>query len=271
MRRRGTITAITAILLLLFGCATSYNEDLEDARFALDNGTWDNAISHASAALEAHPDSIEAALILSAAYAGRGGFRLIPLAQVIADRVHRRDLFDVVHDEIARNFYERADIRSAILVLTEQLLPAPHNEHALFTDHQFQLGMLLAIEAFASALAVQPALGGNIDPTTIDAAIEAIVEENLLRADDALINAGLDEEDELVRNIRQTYCVLKNHSIREESGFDQSILQDMVHCQLAEDDGAELSADAGDFQSPHITTCADFDYDSCDEAASTEP
>jgi hypothetical protein len=262
---------ILALLTMIVGaCATTINEELEQAHFALDSGDWDGAILHGSNALAEDPSNVEAALLLSAGYAGRGGFSVMPLIGVIADSTRNNDIFDSVRDSVEQTITDPNDLRASIIVLLRELTPLPDSSHPLFTDHQFQASVLASIEAFfLPSHAAQPTMDGSITPENITQDIKDIVQSDLLDVDDIYINGGLNPDNELVKHVRLTYCVLKDAS-SSASGFDLEVLQDLVLCQLSPNNGADLSSANGDFISPNIDSCSDFDYSACEDAGPTE-
>lgn len=260
------------ILLSFFaiiGCASLDDEQVETARFALDRGNWSSAIANASEVLERDPSNTKAALIISSAYAGRGGFRLLDLASLIANNLHRRDTFDIVHDFNALvGSLDMADVRTAIETLRTRVNPVPAYGHVHFIDYHVQLGVLMLVEAFTlPSYAAQPIEDGPIDASAITEEMKEIVLDDLLGFDDNLVEAGLSEDDGLVKNARVTFCVLQNASETDE-GFDLAAFRDLVLCHLSPDDGASLGPD--DFESALITSCNDFDYEACSSVGDTE-
>lgn len=257
------------LVLALIGCATAQDEELEEARFALDRGDWAKAISTADEVLAGEPSNVGAGLILAAAYAGRGGFKLLDLATIISNDIHRRDLFGAIHDFVVFiSGLNHDDIRTAIITLLERIIPEPPFGHMHFIDYQFQVGILMVIEAYTlPTVLAQPNPDGPIDTNAITEAIKDIVLSDLIDYDDHLTDAGLSESDSLIRNARETYCVLHNVSQSAE-GFDVEALRDLVLCQLSDNDGADLTEE--NFQSQLVSSCSDFDYGACEGAGDTE-
>lgn len=270
VRIKKGILVLVLLTLIAGACATTLSEELEQAHYALDRGDWDSAILHGSNALAEDPSNVEAALLLSAGYAGRGGFSIVPLISVIADSTRNNDIFDSVLESVEETITNPDDLRTSIIVLLRDLTPLPDFSHPLFTDHQFQVSVLSSIEAFfLPSHAAQPTIDGPITPENITQDIKDIVQGDLVDVDDIYINGGLNSDNELVKHVRLTYCVLKDAS-SSASGFDLEVLQDLVLCQLSPNNGADLSSANGDFISPNIDSCSDFDYSACEDAGPTE-
>ena len=272
MKLSARLLAVVALLAVFASCgAREIDAQLEHARFALDRGEWDAAIANGRAALDADPSNVEAALLLSSAYAGRSGFGVMKLTAAIADASRDRDLFDAVRDAMTETIINIDDLRSAIAVLVDEFIPN-RPENIRYDDAGLQAALLMLIEVYAaSPFMAQPTIDGPIDVSQITPEMKDRVQEDLIAADDRSVDAGIDASDPLVTNMRETYCTLKRASGTAE-GFDLDVYRDFVHCQLAPDDGAALSAAAGDFLSPLIASCADFtdDYDACAASGDTE-
>ena len=257
--------------LPLAGCSTAKDAGVEQARLALDKGEWDKAIEDAGDALANDPSSVEAALMLSSAYAGRAGVQLTRIAAAIADRSREHDLFDLVQDEYHRfrsGEIDGADLDLAIGALRDRLQPQPASSNPLYRDRFFQHGLLLVVKIFLHpAILAQAAEDAAIEARVLDEETEESVEQSLLAADDAFLESGLAEDDPMVQHVRQTWCVLRA-AWADSDGFDVRALRDILRCQLSPDDGAGLVA--ADFESPSITSCSDFTYDACATAGSTE-
>lgn len=264
---------ITTALMLMgaaLGCATSANDKLESARFALDGGNWGSAITSAGEVLAGDPSDVEAALLLSSGYAGRAGIRILSVSSDIADADNSDNEFDVVHDSLVDTIADLGDLRLSITSLTATLDPQPTDAHDLYADQQFQTGMLEAIEAFGlSSIHAQPTADGPIAVTDITSEDKDNIQNDLINADDHLIASGMEETDDLVKNIRKNYCVLKNASTAA-SGFDLAVIRDLNLCQLSTEDERN-GFTAANFQSPTITSCDDFDFDACENAGDSTP
>lgn len=267
MSFRPVIYAVLACLLIITSCGAPSDEArLEEAKYALDSGAWNTAIAKSIAVLDEEPGNVRAALFCAAGYAGRAGIRLLDLLAAIATSTHRHDLFDSVHDSIGGMNIDTTDLRSSITTLTNRLQPQPEDGNAYYDDHQFKAGVLRALEAYIiNVVVAQPTPADPIDVSKITDTMKDTVQEDLIEGDKNLINSGLSEDNDIIKSIRSTYCVLKNAST-SASGFDTSALRDMVKCQLSPNNGEGLSKDGGDFESPNINTCDDLDYDACENA-----
>ena len=264
-----------SLFLILIGAflgsscgADKSQQHVEDAKFALDQRNWSSTISHAEAALDYDPSNVQAVLLLSAGYLGRTGFVVMEFGSVLADRAKKYDIFGAIHELMNKDTFNRADLNASLSVLKNNVTPLPGASHPLYFDYMFQRGMINFLTVYAdTSYVAQESDDEDIDPTDITEAMADIAEEYLSDAEDELIAAGLGETDDLVMNLRETYCVLDTLSTADDD-FDLSILQDMVHCQLAPDDGADLSDD--DFISDDIDSCSDFYLTSCDDAGPIE-
>lgn len=255
--------------LLLTACATSMNEELELAKFALDRGDWEAAIEHGKNALTEDPSSALAGIYLADGYTGRAGISITKVSAIIADTVTKEDLFDAIHDSLVITIKDMNDLALAIDTLEHGVDPDPPTSDRHFIDFYFQLAMLSAIEACGKpVLLSQPEIDGPIDVKNITEDVRETVSDDLMIADNYLDQTGVDPSNELFRHIRQTYCVLKNAS-SSASGFDLAALRDMVLCQLSPDNGAALPPSS--FESPKIGSCNDLAYDACENAGPTEP
>ncbi len=260
-----SVLSLLAVLMLVFigSCGSAVDHNLEAARFALDKGNWDAAIQAGTAALADEPGNVEAALLISSAYAGKGKFKLLTLASIVSDVAKRKDLFASMYDGLAPISADPAFLHSAIFALVNGLNPQPDISNIYYLDQQFQRGLLFLIESLAlSPLTAKPDPNGPIDTSRITAPIKDIVQDDLKEFDQALIDSGLSPDDPIVVNGRYTYCVLRVKSGMAD-GFDIDILRDMNKCQLSPNDGADLSRDNGDFSSPVINKCSDFDVPDC--------
>lgn len=263
MKRISIAIAAALIAAACLGCASGVEQDLDLARFALDRGDWDDAILHAQAAFTADPTNLRAMLDLSSGYAGRSGFKTLPLLAAIADERSRTDMMHAIREAVGSTITNIDDLRRAIEVLQTDIEPSS-SEYIYYVDYYFQLGVFTAIEGIALApLHAQPVPGGPIDVNSITEVDRVIEDQDLRDADEFLVEGGLPADNEIIVNIRQTFCALVRASTVPE-GFDLAALRDMTLCQLSPDDGAALAP--GDFQSPAITSCSDFDYSLCEEA-----
>ena len=260
---------IVAIAALASCGARQIDDQIERGQFALDSGDWDAAISYGHAALDADPANVEAALLLSSAYAGRSGFGVMKLTAAIADATRQKDIFSSVRDAMENTIHNPDDLHEAIKVLIEEFMPM-QPDHIRYDDVGLQTALLMLIEAFGiPAIAAQPISGGPIDVRNITPAMQEVVERDLIAADNRELDSGISPADTLITGMRITYCVLRLASGSTDR-FSLDALRDLVHCQLAPNDGAELSAANGDFLSPDIISCTDFQFDICAEAGDTQ-
>ena len=244
---------LALILLLTMSCAVSSDSDLETARFALDSGDYTTAINKALTVFNNQPSNIEAAMLLAEGYAGRAGADLLNIAIDLTSNASNEDEFDAVHDALVANIGNFSDLRAAIVALGTTLSPQPSSADELFTDHQFELGMYQAIEAYGlPSITAQPTADGDITVSDITEEIKSTTQNGFINADNNLIAAGFSANDTIVLGIRETYCALQRATGSTE-GFELSALRDMNSCQLS------ASPDSlTDFETARITTCAQF-------------
>ncbi|OGQ22669.1 MAG: hypothetical protein A3I05_03855 [Deltaproteobacteria bacterium RIFCSPLOWO2_02_FULL_44_10] len=249
----------------LISCAAGTDEQLEEAQFALDKGDWATAITKSNDALTADATNVEAALLLSSAYAGRAGVNILAISADISESGNTESIFNVVHDALANTITSGTgltDVRNAIVALGTTLTQ-PATTHVLFKDQQFQLGILEAIESFAlSSLTAQQTLDGTITTTDITTTHRDDTQTDFINVDNHLINGGMESGDVLVTNLRKNYCVLRNVTAAA-SGIDLTALQDLNLCQLS------ASTTGLTFQSGTVASCASFDFSSCNSATDT--
>lgn len=255
-----------------FGCASSVDQDLEAARFALDSGDWDAAIKHANVVLSEEPANIDASLLLASAYSGKSGVKVVNVFSKVANFVHKDTIFKTVHDSLTSDReaeYNSDYLREALIALTERLRPLPDEYDELYDDHLFKTVVLLAVEVYATPGIISlPTKNGEIDVKKITDEVKDNVENDLIRADDYLLKYGFEETDDTVKQIRYTYCQLQMASGSEE-GFEKEALQDLVLCQLF-DDPDSLNKLNGDLNSPNISTCKDFKFSECEDLEPTK-
>lgn len=255
-----------------FGCASSADQDLEAARFALDSGDWDAAIEHANVVLSEDPANIDASLLLASAYSGKSGVKVVNVFSKVANFVHKDTIFKTVHDSLTsdrKTEYNSDYLRNALIALTERLRPMPDEYDELYDDHLFKTVVLLAVEAYATPGMISlPTKNGQIDVKKITDEVKNNIENDLIRADDLLLKYGFEETDDPVKQIRYTYCQLQMASGSEE-GFEKEALQDLVLCQLLGDSDS-LSKLSGDLNSRNISTCEDFKFSECEDLEPTK-
>ncbi|MBI4212229.1 MAG: hypothetical protein HY540_06280 [Deltaproteobacteria bacterium] len=270
----------SVIAFTLFACASSSKELLEQARFALDNSDFSTAVTEAKSVLDANTTDLEAALVLSSAYAGRGGIDILSIADDLATTDKADDLFDAIHDALASNITETTgldDLREAIVTLDTTLTQAPDATHPLYKEYQFQLGLLEAIEALSlPSLKAQPTADGTVTVSDIAQADYAIVQTDFSRADNHLINGDLKTDNALVTAIRKNFCVLKASATGASpsapgfsgnlatTGFSLVSLRDLNNCELQTDRSSITT-----FETSGIATCTDFNFSVCSAAGNT--
>lgn len=264
MNHRIQSIVVTVAMATLTACAPSGSADIEAARFALDSGDYSTAITKAQAALTADTTDVDAAMVLSSAYAGQAGASLLAIVSDISNTGNTDNEFEAIHDAfIASIPVENLDeLRSAIATLTTTLTEEPTTTHELYADFNFQLGVLEIIEAFAApSITAQPAAGGAIDATDITSKDD--YQTDFIDADDRLIAAGMEASDDLIDIIRKNYCVL--HDLSAGDGFDLDVLQDLVNCQLSENADTVTTTAIG------VANCAAFatEFDDCANPGAT--
>lgn len=254
-------------LLLTTSCgAPATQSALEEARFALDAADYATAVTKATEAYAAAPTDLPTALVLSAAYAGRGGISTLDLVESLSETGATSDAFDRVHDIFVSTLTTTglADLRVAISTLTDFAGTIPSDQRG---GYSYQLGLLQAIEAFAlPTLAAQPTADGTVTATAITLAQKDAVQADFVGADNNLIAAGLASDNALVTLLRQNYCALAD--VTGTAGFTLAELQDLTLCELNEN-VTTLTAAAGSFQSAAILTCASFNF-SCTAVDTTD-
>ena len=254
-----------SLLIAFTSCTATQNVRLEKARFAMDNGDYTSAIADINQAYTVDSTDEEIILLRASAYAGRAGLDLPTLAQNMTDSDNSSNIFQVIHAAFVDTIGSTglADLRIAVTTLTTYItdvgVTAVDNTTDIFGD----LGILEAVEAFARpTILAQPTADDTVDATLITADNKAIVQTNLLDADNYLLdNAGYKTDNQLVKTVRQNYCVLTNAT--GASGFTLGVLRDLTVCQLA-DDPDSLTLAGGDLST--VATCATFDFDACDAA-----
>ncbi|MBI4237916.1 MAG: hypothetical protein HY696_05805 [Deltaproteobacteria bacterium] len=254
-------------LLVAVGCgAPGTQSALEDARFALDAADYATAVTKATEAYAANPTDLPTALVLSSAYAGRGGISTLDMAESLSETGATSDAFDRVHDIFVSTLTSTglADLRLAIATLTDFAGTISSDQQG---SYSYQLGVLQMIEALAlPTLTAQPAAGGTVTATAITSAQKDFVQADFVGADNNLIAAGLASDNALVTLMRQNYCALAD--VSGTAGFTLAELQDLTLCEL-NDNLATLTQAAGSFQSPAILTCLSFDF-SCTAVDTTD-
>ncbi|MBF0104977.1 MAG: hypothetical protein HQM16_06580 [Deltaproteobacteria bacterium] len=235
-----TLKLLLTLVLIsgITGCATNFASALEDARFALDNENWDEAIEKASDALAADPTSIEAGRLLSNAYFGRSGLDYLDIAEGIIDLETASADSDLERiAAVLPDTVTMADLRLAITTLEGFAAISSATSYAAVEDEEladaiFDLGMMQTIEHFAIGV-YSSNYFGTFDPSLITADNATSVQSDLVGFDDRLIQSGLDADESYLNEIRKGYCVLAN--ISAAAGFTQGEYQAWVACELSSD------------------------------------
>lgn len=244
------------LLFLVAGCATDFDENIESARFALDQGQFDTAISKAQDALDEDSTNIEARYLLGLAYVGKSGIDLIAVAEVLL-RLEETNLtnFQAVASEIPQDG-DLTNLRTGINILDGlNLTGITTISDDTRARYVFDLGLLKALEHIAIGVYASDYFGDNYDPAQITEAQYETVLDNLLTFDDDVVATGVSSNESFVRETRQTFCVLE--PITAGAGFTIQEYRAFVACQLADDpsivDTTEYTAD--------IANCGDLDPD----------
>ncbi|MBI4126588.1 MAG: hypothetical protein HY465_03760 [Deltaproteobacteria bacterium] len=272
MNHRIQSVIVVVITAILAACAPSGDADIEAARFALDSGDYSTAITKATAALTADTTDVDAAMVLSSAYAGRAGVRLLSVTADISDTGNTENEFEAIHDALIANVAvdELPDLRAAITTLTTTLTAEPAATDDLYEDFNFQLGSLQAIEIFAApSITAQPSDDeSDIDSTRIDETSDTETDKveilaDFIDVDNRLIAAGMTADDDLVDILRKNYCVL--HDLSAGDGIDLGVLRDQIECQLA------ANADTVTTTAALVANCAAFatEFDECASPGAT--
>ena len=100
MQRLAIILIVVFVSTAASGCASYSDERLDSARFAIDKSNWTEAINDAEAVLSRDSSNVEAALLLSAGYAGRGGIGVLGIGADIAESDSADNEFKVAHEAL---------------------------------------------------------------------------------------------------------------------------------------------------------------------------
>lgn len=243
-------------------CASTENSNFEQAKFSLDAGDFDAAITAGLAALAEDPDNILAARVLASAYLGRSGIDYLDLAEGITDLQNSTVSNLQQIGALLPATATMADVRSAI----ETLEAFTGIDETTITDEDvqdaaFDLGLMMTIEHFA--IGWYESSEGD-DVTGISDDEKSDVQSDLVSFDNLLIAAGLDSGESFLTEIRQTFCILE--PISADSGFTTAEYQDFVACQLADDAStvttttvANCDAINPDNQTDDVEACYDED------------
>lgn len=285
---------LVALPFVLSCAATSTENDLDKARFALDSCSDTSIADCETAAAEADkvqvndPYNIDASMIESSALATAAGIGLITTMSDIAETGTSEDeKFKTIHGVIVATIQDINDLRNAITA--QSGIPAANRPAADDPEHNdffFQMGFLQTVEIFARpTILAQPTATAAVTVNNITEADRGYMYDDFVAADDNLIDGGVAADGDggdLIAAIRQNYCVLHNVTLPAADGFTLAELRDLIKCQLCIEDvdpetlvricnkpSADMTQAAGDFQSPAIATCASFNFTACSGAGPT--
>lgn len=240
------------MICLLSACASSSTSKIEQARFALDSGDYNEAIEAASAVIADDSQNITAARLLASAYFGRSNIRFLDLVEAILDlNDNDEDNFKIIAQSLPEDG-DVSDVRRAILVLEDLTIIDDTDLSGEILDAVYELAMMQVVEHFAIGI-YNSDYFNSLDVTLIDDDDQAYVSADLINFDNRLINAGVDSSEDFLGDVRQTFCILEPISAGE--GFTTAEYQAFVGCQLSDDpdnfDTTALTAD--------ISSCDDLD------------
>lgn len=271
------ITSLLA-LLIISGCgASTTNQSLDKAYFNLDNcstsstGPCDSAIAQADTVIAIDSNNSEARIIKSSALATRGGFNILnQLSQLTqASGTSFQTKFADMHTSVINTISNITDLRSAIDALPTSSAPTDTTNQR-YNDYYFQLGILQAFEAFTQpTYLAQPTTDATVDVTQITSKTD--VQNDFLQAEPNLYQSGITGSTikgwDIVKALRQNYCVLKN--VSAGTGFQIEALRDLVKCQLCVS-GVHCDRAAADMilgrDLELVATCNTFDWTACNNA-----
>lgn len=243
-------------------CASTENSNFEEAKFSLDAGDYDAAITAGLAALAEDPENVLAARVVASAYLARSGIDYLDLAEGITDLQNSTVSNLQQIGALLPATATMADVRSAIEILeTLTGIDGDTITDADLQDAAFDLGLIMTIEHFA--IGWYSSSGGD-DVTSITGDDKGSVQADLVSFDNRLVAAGLDSGEDFLSEIRQTFCILE--PISTDSGFTTAEYQDFVACQLADDAStvttttvANCDAINPDSQSDAVEACYEED------------
>ena len=268
--------------LLLSQCATTYQGNLEEARFALDNLNYEAAETAATKALNEKPGDIEASILLSNAHLGQSNIDFFDLAIEILglDESGGANNFRTIALALPTNG-DVSDLRLAVSTLQDlDGIDAATITATRLADAAYSLGVLQMVEHYARgvyALGFYDADGEAINNATMADNLEdlldegtssnaAIVQNDLLEYDNYLEAVDVDTTQDFVKEVRQTFCVLSLLDGDKSDGFNESEYLAYSACNSANVDGAnfdDINAVVGTID--NIDSCDDLDPD--DQAA----
>lgn len=221
-------------LLMMANCASEADSNLENAQFALDEGDYDRAIELATDAIAEDSSNIAAYRLLGSALFGRSGVDFLDMTEAILD----------LGDDAEANFLAIAnalpadgssdDLRAAIAALET----APGITDETITDEEladtaFDMAFMKAIEHYSLGV-YGSTFHTDLDVTQITDEQAAQAQDNLVDFDNNFVASGVDETEDFLSEIRQTFCILEGITAAE--GFTTAEYQALVGCQLDPDD-----------------------------------
>lgn len=292
MKSNKCLCLLLVVLPFVLSCAaTSTENDLDKARFALDNcsetsiSDCETAVAEADKVLASDQYNIDASMIKASALATSAGIGLVSTMSDIADVTsgEEDEKFQTIHTAVVTTIQDIGNLRSAITALSD--IPAANRPAATDPEHNdffFQMGFLQTVEIFARpTILAQPAAASAVTVNNITDADKGYVYDDFVAADDNLIEGGVTADGsggDLITVIRQNYCVLHNISTPATGGFTVAELRDLITCQLCfgvtdtticNKPSEQMTQAAGDFQSPAVATCATFNFTACNNAGPT--
>lgn len=243
-------------------CASTETSNFEEAKFSLDAGDYDAAITAGLAALAENPDNILAARVVASAYLGRSEIDYLDLAEGITDLQNSTITNLQQIGSVLPDTADMSDVRSAIETLEALTgIDAATITNEDLQDAAFDLGLLMTIEHFALGWYNS---SEGADTSGISDDHKADVQSDLVNFDNRLVAAGLDSDEDFLAEIRQTFCILE--PVSTGSGFTTAEYQDFVACQLADDAAtvttttvANCDAVNPDNQTAAVQACYDED------------
>ncbi len=236
---------MTAVCAFSFACASSQSSNLESARVALDNGDYDKAVEKANEVLAEDAQNVDATRIKGSALFALGEFSFLGLAADVIDI--DSDSVDAFRD-MADAFPDIGDHEKINLAVNafDALEFTPITDE--LKDAAYDLGLMQAIGQFAiPSYVTEYVESGVADPSLITQDDVNLVLEYLIAFDDNLETSGISSDEDYIREVRHTLCVLKD--ITAEDGFTLGEYRAYIGCQLDEDhtiDTTEYSADIAD-------------------------
>lgn len=254
------------LVIMQTSCAPAEQGNLEEARFCLDDGDYECAISDATAALAADSTNVEAARILASAYFGRSGLDFLDLASGMLDLEDDTDANFASIADVLPVGGDLADLRLAIETL-EALAGvdgADLTADEQLADAVFDLSLMQMIEHFAVGVYQSGFKDDAFDVDGITSDDAAVVQDDLIDFDNRMLATGIESDTSFLSEVRQTFCILEPLSAGE--GFTVTEYRAFVGCQLETDTFDPSTVDAGiancdvinpDSQGADVVACFD--------------